>query len=244
MGLTFRPRLWPTVMTIPMIVLLCLLGNWQVARLEWKLDLIDKLETRYGLAPVPLPEGTIDQDQWLYRHLTVTGAFLFDREMTLYSVGPNGRPGYDLFTPLRVRDDQSGDHYIIVNRGWVPEHLKEQKDRPETLTLGQVQVIGVLRKTAIKERFAPENDIRRNIWYFGDLTAMAQANDLGNVFPMFLYGDKNPDQKGYPIGGRTRLNIVNNHLDYVLTWYGLAIVLVIIYFIFNSRRRYPEADKE
>ncbi len=236
MGLTFRPRLWPTIMTIPILIILCLLGNWQVARLDWKLDLIEKLETRYGLPAVALPVTLTEPDDWLYRHVTLTGHFKFNQEMTLYGVGPNGKPGYDLFTPLLIRNDKGSERYVIINRGWVPENLKEQVTRPETLYAGEVQVTGVLRKSWKKERFAPENDIARNIWYFGDLEAMAKAQNLGDVFPMFLYDVKIPEKGGYPIGGRTRLKIVNNHLDYAMTWYGLAIVLVIIYLIFNSRR--------
>lgn len=228
----FRPRLWPTVMTLPILALLCWLGNWQVERLEWKLDLSQKIETRYGLPAVAIPATVSDPDAWLYRHVTVYGRYLYMREMPLYSIGPNGRPGYDLFTPLLLPDGT----YVIVNRGWVPEKLKEQVSRPETIIAGPVEITGVLRKSWIRQRFAPENDLARNLWYYGDLQAMAREQDLNQVFPMFLYGDKSPVKGVYPIGGRSRVDLINNHLDYAMTWYGLAIVLLVIYFIFNVRK--------
>lgn len=231
-GFYFRPRLWPTLMTIPALIILCLLGNWQMTRLDWKLDLIEKLETRYGLPAIDLPPEIADPEDWLYRHVTVKGQFLHMSEMSLYGAGPSGKPGYDLFTPLLTTE---GD-FVIINRGWVPEHLKDRVTRPETITTGEVSITGVLRKSWIKEKFAPENDPSHNMWYYGDLAAMAKAQDLDNIFPMFIYADKSTEGGQYPIGGRTRLNIVNNHLDYALTWYGLAIVLSMIYLIFHIRR--------
>lgn len=236
-GYYFKPRLWPTVMTIPIIALLCLLGNWQVERLNWKLDIIQKLEQRYSLpasnlADVIIKSDAINPDNWEYRHVVVSGRFLHMREMTLYGIGPDGRPGYDLFTPLLT---QAGN-YIIINRGWVPEALKEQYSRPQTINEEKVTVTGLLRKSWPKIRFAAENDPASNMWYHGDVGEMAQAQDLTDVFPMFIYADKGTTAGKYPIGGRTRLKIVNNHLDYAMTWYGLAIVLLGIYFIFNIRK--------
>ncbi|MBL4612962.1 MAG: SURF1 family protein [Emcibacter sp.] len=219
-------------MTVPLLALLCLLGNWQVERLEWKLDLTEKLEARYGLPAIAIPSSVSEPDEWLYRHVSVTGRFLHMREMPLYGAGPNGRPGYDLFTPLLT----DAGRYVIINRGWVPEDLKEQVARPDTIIPGSVQITGILRKTWIRERFAPDNDLDRNLWYHGDLNAMAEAQSLEDVFPMFLYADKALREGEYPIGGRTRLKLVNNHLDYAMTWYGLAIVLLVIYFIFNIRK--------
>ncbi len=214
-------------MTIPLLVVLCLLGNWQVDRLNWKLDLTQKLNQRYHLPPVALPDSITTPDDWLYRHVTVAGRFLQMREMPLYGAGPNGRPGYDLFTPLVTSDGK----YVIINRGWVPEDLKEPSTRPDTIKSGPVKITGVLRKSWRKERFAPENDLDRNLWYFGDLNAMAQAQELSDVFPMFVYADAGTEPGKYPTGGRTRVKLVNNHLDYAMTWYGLAIVLLVIYVI-------------
>ena len=219
-------------MTLPILALLCWLGNWQVERLEWKLDLSQKIESRFGLPAVAIPAMMSDPDEWLYRHMRISGRYLHMREMPLYSIGPNGRPGYDLFTPLLLRDGT----YVIINRGWVPEKLKEQVSRPETMIAGSVEITGVLRKSWERQRFAPENDLARNLWYYGDLTAMAKEQELSTVFPMFLYADKSPVKGTYPIGGRSRVKLVNNHLDYAMTWYGLAIVLLVIYFIFNVQK--------
>lgn len=219
-------------MTIPMLALLCFLGNWQVERLNWKLDLIEKIEMRYGLPSIAIPPTVSEPDEWVYRHVSVSGRYLHLREMPLYSIGPNGKPGYDLFTPLLARDGK----YVIINRGWVPENLKEQISRPDTIGAEPVNITGVLRKSWDRERFAPENDLGRNLWFYGDLQAMKNAQGLEQVFPMFLYASKDSEQGELPVGDRSRLKIVNNHLDYAMTWYGLAIVLLVIYVMFNVRK--------
>lgn len=230
-------RFWPTLFTTVMLICLCLLGNWQVERLDWKLDLTAKLEERVGLDPVSLPPTVTDMNNWEYRPVKVRGYYLNMREMPMYRVGPNGRPGYDLFTPLLMKDGRT----VIVDRGWVPEKLKEKAARPQTFEDNDVTVIGLLRKPWKKLWYGPDNAPEDNDWFFGDIEGMKQAQQLDNVFPMYLYANKGRSG-AYPIGGRSRLKLVNNHLDYALTWYGLAVTLLIIYVIFSlrNRRRDPE----
>ncbi|WP_321397623.1 SURF1 family protein [Emcibacter sp.] len=233
--ISFRPRLWPTLITIPVFIILCLLGNWQVERLNWKLDLIEKLESRMVMKPTGLPDADVADartlDAWEYRKVKVTGHFLHMREMTMYSIGPDGKPGYDLYTPLLNGDGRT----VIVNRGWVPENLKQKTSRPVSITDGEVTITGVLRKPWGKAMLGPENEVENNNWYFGDLEQMAASQDLKKVFPMFLYADETPNAGGWPLGGRTRIKLANNHLGYVITWYGLALALFAVYMFYHVR---------
>ena len=230
---SFRPRLWPTVMTLPILVFLLFLGNWQMERLEWKLGLIDQIETRVFMDPIALPFNTSNPDNMEYLSVEVTGRFVNDQEMTLYSVGPNGEAGYDLYTPFKTNDEK----LIIINRGWVPERMKDQASRPETLKHGELSVTGLLRKPSEKLWYGPENEPQNNNWFYGDLDAMARAHNLNGVYPMYLYAAVNDNDPMFPVAGRTEFNIVNNHLDYAMTWYGLAIVLVGIYIIACTTRK-------
>lgn len=230
---SFKPRLWPTLMTIPLLVCLILLGNWQVERLSWKLDLIEKIKQRATSAPVSLPLDVDNLDDLEYLHVFVSGIFDHDQEMTMYSVGPNGEPGYDLYTPLIMKNEKS----IIVNRGWIPEQIKNKTNRLDTLIEGDVEIVGLLRKSWNKLWYGPENDPENNMWFYGDVDGMAIHTNLSNNFPMFLYADKIDSDNRYPVAGRTEFNIVNNHLDYALTWYGLAIVLIGIYLIAHIRKK-------
>ncbi len=230
---SFNPRLWPTLFTGVMLVCLLSLGFWQVHRLEWKLGLIAQIEERAFSAPVSVPEQTPDLDALEYLSVVVVGSFYNDKEMTMYSVGPNGEPGYDLYTPFEI--EQGGT--IIINRGWVPEVMKVQVDRPDTLSSGRQSVTGLLRKPTEKLWYGPENEPENNNWYFGDLAGMAEAQNIDNAYPMFLFAARAEGDNRFPVAGRTEINIVNNHFDYALTWFGLAIVLVVIYVIAHLKKR-------
>ncbi|MDG1858151.1 MAG: SURF1 family protein [Emcibacteraceae bacterium] len=220
-------------MTLPIFISCILLGNWQVERLDWKLDLIEKISQRATSEPVELPQGMANQDKLEYLHVSVIGMFDNAAEVTMYSVGPNGEPGYDLYTPIKLIDGRS----IIVNRGWVPEKLKDQTDRPTSLSSGDVVVVGLLRKPWEKLWYGPENEPDNNMWFYGDVVGMASNMGLNAYFPMYLYADKIDSDNRFPVAGRTEFNIVNNHFDYVLTWYGLAIVLLGIYLIAHINKK-------
>ena len=200
----FKPRLWPTLFSIPMFICLLLLGDWQVERLEWKLSLIEKIETRANMAPVSLPLDSSDMDELEYMSVSLRGSFNNDQEMTMYSVGPNGAPGYDLYTPFAANDGS----LVIINRGWVPERLKNQTTRPESLAFGEMTVVGLLRKPWLKLWYGPENEPNNNNWYYGDVAAMASAQNIQNIFPMYLYAAKKAAGNDLPIAGRTEFNIV------------------------------------
>lgn len=229
---SFRPKLWPTIFTSIMLVCLLSLGFWQVERLEWKLGLIAQIEERAFMEPVALPVDVSDLNALEYQSVIIYGFFNNAHEMTLYSVGPNGEPGYDLYTPFYTSEEET----IIVNRGWVPESLKNIVDRPESLSTGQSTVTGLLRQPTSKLWYGPENEPDNNNWFYGDIQAMAIAQDLVDVYPMYLFAARTSDDNRFPIAGRTEINIVNNHFDYVLTWFGLAIVLLIIYVIAHLRK--------
>lgn len=230
---TFKPKFWPAVVTIPLLICMVLLGNWQIKRLEWKLGLIDQIETRAFMPPISLPFNVSDLENLEYLSVSVEGIFNNNQEMTKYSVGPNGEAGYDLYTPLVSTDGK----VIIVNRGWVPEALKEQTERPQTLLENEVLVEGLLRKPSKKLWYGPENEPENNYWFYGDLDGMARAKNIDEVYPMYLFASGDKGDRRFPVAGRTEFNIVNNHLDYVLTWFGLAIVLVVIYIVAHTHRK-------
>lgn len=230
---SFRPKLWPTVFTCIMLVCLISLGFWQMQRLEWKLGLIAQIEERAFMEPVALPKDVSDLNALEYQSVILSGSFLNKNEMTKYSVGPNGEPGYDLYTPFLSNEGVT----VIINRGWVPEQLKDQTVRPDTLVNELTTVTGLLRKPEEKLWYGPNNEPEDNNWYYGDLDGMAIAQEIANPYPMFLFAARAEDDNRFPIAGRTEINIVNNHFDYVLTWFGLAIVLVVIYLIAHLKKK-------
>lgn len=231
----FRPALWPTAFTLPALLVLLALGTWQMQRLWWKTNLIQSMEDRVAAPAVDLPAGAIDVAEWEYRRVRVSGRFLHEREFHLLAVSPNGQHGYQIVTPLRRAG--AGDA-VLVNRGWVPSERKDPATRPLGQIAGEVTLAGIARKPWDQGLFVPDNDPARNLWFYGDAGAMRRAAALTGP-DLFIEAEAGVVPGGLPVGGQTRLNIPNRHLQYALMWYGFAVALAAIYVLWHRRER-PE----
>ncbi|MEP3244395.1 MAG: SURF1 family protein [Sneathiella sp.] len=229
----FSPGVWPTVMTIPAVLILLSLSFWQLNRYFWKVELISHLTERLSEDAVPLPAGALSLPEWGHKRVSVSGAFLNDKEIHLFSHAKKGRKGFQIITPM-VRSDGGG--IVLVNRGWVPEGKKEASNRKEGLISGPVDVTGVVRKPWTKSYdFLPDNNAEQNVWLYGDLGQMAARLKL-DVAPVFVELDDLAVPGGWPKGGQTRVSVPNNHLEYFFTWLGLAFAMLAIYGIYGTNR--------
>ncbi|MGH7031416.1 MAG: SURF1 family protein [Stellaceae bacterium] len=232
----FRPRLWPTVVAVP-IVLLCLgLGAWQVRRLSWKEGLIAARAAAVAAPPVWAPQNAAQARGMEFRHVTDQGVFLNDKENLLGAISAAGQAGYQVLTPLREADGRS----VFINRGFVPSALKDRVRRMAGEPTGIVRIDGLLRlpRDRPPSWFTPANRPDLNTWFWVDLPAMAKADKLGHAAPFYIDADAAPNPGGWPRGGVTRLALPNNHLQYAITWFSLAVAMIVIYVLFH--RRDPE----
>jgi surfeit locus 1 family protein len=226
-----RPTLWPTLFTVPALVVLIGLGVWQVERLAWKTDLLATIDSRIHAAPVPLPAGdAIDPAAWQYRHVTVSGHFLNNKEMHLLAYTERGNLGYHLIVPL-ARD---GGGYVLVDRGWVPTANKAPETRPESQPAGEVSVEGVVHPGWRQGWFVPDNKPAENLWFYADIAGFARQADVA-VPPILVEAGPAPNPGGLPIGGQTVIDIPNDHLQYALTWFGFAVALAAIYVVYHRK---------
>lgn len=238
----FRPSLWPTVFTIPAVLVMLGLGTWQLDRLQWKTDLIEEITSRQTAAPVPLPALLFEADGTLgsirYRRVRLAGTFLHDAEMYLAARSMNGNPGYHVMTPFRLAEGG----VVLVDRGWVPQERKAPSDRPEGQVAGEVTLEGVVRvPRPEKSWLQPDNQPEDNIWFWVDLPAMAaHAGVAGEAVPVYVEAAAAEIPGGFPIGGQTRVNLPNDHLQYALTWYALAVILAVIYVIYHRQPKTPQ----
>jgi len=219
-----RPHLWLTVLSLIAFVVLIALGIWQVERRAWKLALIDRVEQRVHASAQPIPSRTswpaITAASDEYRHVSVAGRFLHDRETLVQAVTEEG-PGYWVLTPLERADGTT----ILINRGFVPSERRDPSTRKAGNSDGQVAVTGLLRISEPKGGFLRDNVPQNNRWYSRDVAAIAVARGLENVAPFFVDADAGSQSAGGPIGGLTVVRFPNNHLIYALTWFALAFML-------------------
>jgi surfeit locus 1 family protein len=210
--------------------LLVALGTWQVQRLAWKEDLIATIGARIAAEPRELSHietqnaTTGDVDYWPVR---VSGTFHHDGE-SHYLATWRGQSGFHVITPLELADGR----FLFVNRGFVPYDRKDAATRPDGQVEGEAELVGLSRNAeAEKPSFiVPDNDPARNVFHWKDLDAMARSAGLEEqtVLPFFVDADDSANPGGLPIGGVTRIDLPNNHLQYAVTWYGLALTLVIV----------------
>ena len=229
----FRPLFWPTVFTVP-VVLLCLgLGSWQIERLIWKRELIAQRQAAVAAPPIAAPRRAEKARDLEFHPVTDEGVLLHDREIFLGATSEAGRNGYQVLTPLR----EPGGRIVFVNRGFIPAELKDPKTRLEGQVAGAVQVGGLLRLPPAEKPvwFLPDNRADLNYWFWIDLPAMAAADGLDRVASFYIDADATPNPGGWPKGAVTRLALPNDHLQYAITWFSLAVALIVIYVLYRRR---------
>ena len=229
----FRTLLWPTLFTVPVLLALLALGSWQIERLFWKREQIAERQAAVAAAPVAAPHSPEEARGMEFRHVTDEGVFLHDKEIFLGATSEAGRNGYQVLTPLR----EAGGRNVFVNRGFIPAELKDPLTRSEGEIAGTVRVQGLLRLPPAGKPawFLPDNRPDLNYWLWVDLPAIAAADRLDGVAPFYIDADATPNPGGWPKGGITRLELRNDHLQYAITWFSLAVALIVIYFVYYRR---------
>ena len=246
-ALKARGLIWPAVATLLAVVFLVSLGNWQMRRLAWKEGLIAAIAARAHSEPVPLAQAEERAgrgEDIEYARVKVDGQLINEHEIHLYAFDETYGPGYQVITPLRLADGSS----VLVNRGFVPEDLREPAKRQAGQQGGTVDIVGLVRAPEPKRMFVPDNDVARNVWYWRDVDAMAAAAlgpEAARAHHVIVDAEATPAPSGgWPKGGVTRLELSNRHLEYALTWYGLAAALIGVFVAFAaSRWRQPGADE-
>ncbi len=229
-GGVFTLRFWPTILTLVMLAVLIGLGTWQVERLHWKQNLLAEIDQRSHMPPVDISNLT-DASNIDYLPAKASGLFRHDQEFYLTAISKDGQGGYHVLTPLQLDNGT----VLLVDRGWVPYDKKDPATRRDGQLFGPVSVTGLLRKP-IHIWSQPANDPAHNQWYGIDLAAMAAQANMPAFLPYVLDADATPNAGGYPIGGQTRVTLPNNHLSYAMTWFGLALALLVIYGVSGYRK--------
>lgn len=234
-----RSVLLPALFTLVVVAVLIGLGSWQIERKVWKEALIATLDRRLSAPPTALPPREhwpdLRQAEDEFRRLTFTASFLPGQEARVYTSGSALRPdvsgpGYWIFAPAR-RPDGS---VVVVDRGFLPEGTREpagQSTRP-------VELIGALRWPEEPGLFTPKADRAHNLWFARDHRAIAAVKGWGEVAPFFVDLESPVPPGGLPRPGPLTVNLRNEHLQYAITWFGLAVVVAggFLFWLRSQRR--------
>uniref|UniRef100_A0A5F8G7B5 SURF1-like protein n=1 Tax=Monodelphis domestica TaxID=13616 RepID=A0A5F8G7B5_MONDO len=215
------------------------LGTWQVQRRKWKLKMIADLESRIKAEPIPLPAELMELKDLEYRPVKVRGHFDHSKELYILprtmvdpareswdsgQLSSTVESGANVVTPFHCTDLGIT---ILVNRGFVPR----KRLNPDTRQKGQIEdeidLIGMVRLTETRKPFVPENKPEKNRWHYRDLEAMAK---VAGAEPIFIDANFKSTIPGGPIGGQTQVTLRNEHMQYIITWYGLSAATSYMWF--------------
>jgi surfeit locus 1 family protein len=232
-GVTFRPYPGMTVACVILFAILCGLGVWQLERLQWKLALIATVNGHMTAAPVSLDQiATLPADQAQYRRVTLQGHFDHAKEAYVFTTDASGVPVYHVLTPFLTDSGKT----LMVDRGAVPKEKLDPASRAAGNPGGETVVTGVWRAPDAPGLFTPRPDSTHRIWYARDLAGIAAADHIRLSHPVLVEADSTPNPGGWPKGGQTVVSFRNQHLSYAVTWFGLAIVLLGVWFSYHNSK--------
>lgn len=218
-------------------MLLAALGIWQVQRLQWKLDLVARVDARVNAEPVAAPGSSvwnaISPASHEYLRVRLHGHFLNDKEALTQAVTELDG-GYWVVTPF-VTDE---GFTVLVNRGFVTPQFRAPATRAHSARQGQTTVSGLLRISERGGGFLRHNDPQNERWFSRDVAAIAAARGLQDTAPYFVDADATPNAGDWPRGGLTRIRFSNSHLVYAITWFALmGMALAAAWYVLHEWRR-------
>jgi len=201
------------------ILVLLSLGSWQLYRLNWKLNLISEIENSLKNDPAELSKSNKKN----YLRIKTSGQIDFDKQIYIYNLNKSGKPGFEVINPILI-----GNENYLINRGWISF---DQKDQSEINFVNEDKIIGTLKLQTKASTFKPENDIEKNYWFtLNRYDVFKYTGKNFSNFIIYLNGDyKTPEPKVITA------NISNNHKKYAITWFSMAISILLIYLYFRRK---------
>ena len=195
------------------------LGTWQIIRLNWKNNLILEIENSLKNPPVELAQSNKEN----FLKIKTSGSIDFDKQIYLYNLNESGTPGFEVINPITI-----GDENFLINRGWIPF---KKKGAREINVFDQKNIIGTLKLQGRKNIFKPDNDLDENYWF--SLNREDILKFTGKNFSKYIiYLDGNYQ---LPRPKKITANISNNHQKYAITWFSLALSILLLYLYFRKK---------
>lgn len=251
-----RHRSWRGLLLPALLVFAALiaLGTWQVQRKAWKEALIASLTERVAASPQALPPAKdwakLDRAADEYRRVKFSASLDNAREALVFAAASAFRPdvtspGYWVFTPARLADGG----VVVINRGFVPDARRDPKSRPQGQIAQPIEITGALRWPDERHWFTPADDASHNLWFTRDSAAIAAAKGIDAktvvVAPFYVEQEGPMPPGGLPQPGKLVVTLPDNHLQYAVTWYGLAGALAVLFALWavTSGRRSASSDR-
>jgi len=188
-------------------------------RLSWKLDLINQIENSLKIDPVELK----NVEKKNYLRIKTSGQIDFEKQIYLYNLNETGKPGFEVINPIKI-----GNEDYLINRGWISF---DQKNKPEINVVDQKNIIGTLMLQSKSSSFKPKNEVDKNYWFTLDREDILKFTGKNfSKYIIYLNGNyENPRPRVITA------KISNNHKKYAITWFSMAISILLIYLYFRKK---------
>ena len=195
------------------------LGTWQIIRLNWKLDLITQINNSLANEPVSLTQA----EKKNFLKIKTSGKIDFNKQIYLYNLNQEGKPGFEVLNPILINEEN-----YLINRGWIPF---EKKSTSEINKINQEEITGILKIQNKANYFKPANDIEGNYWFTLNRDDIFEYTGKSfSQYIIYLSGDYK-----IPLPIKISADISNNHKKYAITWFSLAISILLIYLYFRKK---------
>jgi surfeit locus 1 family protein len=208
-----RNKLLFSIFVFFFISIFIALGSWQLVRLNWKNELLNKIDVSLKKEPVDLMTN-VPED---YLKIKTSGVIDFDKQIYLYSLNEKGLPGFNVVNPIIINNKN-----FLLNRGWIPFNKKNTK---EINIFDHKTILGTLKKQTKASRFKPVNDVKDNYWFTLDRNDVFKYTNK-NFSPFIIYLNNNLE---LPKPRIITVNIPNSHKKYAITWFSLALSIFLFY---------------
>ncbi len=161
-----------------------------------------------------------------YQKIKFSGSFNYNKQIYLYSLNEKGKPGFDIITPMRINSNE----ILLVNRGWIEKNFKNKKEINSTNTNIYE---GIIKKITKSNPFKPDNDLNKNIWFSLNVDEIQRHIGL-KISDNVVYLQNKHNELINP--RKIDPNLPNNHLKYALTWYSVALSILIYFLYFRKKQ--------
>jgi cytochrome oxidase assembly protein ShyY1 len=234
------------IFTLLVLALLIGLGVWQLQRRVEKHALIAQLTERLAATPEALPSAA----QWSaltpatdeFRRVRFSAVYESRPDAMVYSAGSAIRedisgPGTWAFLPARLASGET----IVIDAGFVQNTMQDraQQDRAVSrLVTGQpVTLTGYIRFPESAGTLTPADNLAKRLWFTRDHLAMAHALGWGEVAPFYVDLETPVPESGVPKPGPLEVHLKDDHLQYAITWFGLAGAVMIAFGVWMRGQR-------
>ena len=188
-------------------------------RLSWKLDLINQIENSLKVEPIELQ----NVEKKNYLRIKTSGQIDFEKQIYLYNLNESGKPGFEVVNPIKI-----GKEDYLINRGWISF---DKKNKPEINIIDQKNIIGTLMLQSKSSSFKPKNEVDKNYWFTLDREDILKFTGKNfSKYIIYLNGNyENPRPRVITA------KISNNHKKYAITWFSMAISILLIYLYFRKK---------